>query len=87
MDRNSNFLHMFSDYEPPEALKSALSQAAIVAADIDPNNRSIQVALSCDTYIPARLLELVSKDLREIYHLRSITIEPVFPATELPKIE
>ena len=87
MDRNSNFLHMFSDYEPPEALKSALSQAAIVAADIDPNDRSIQVALSCDTYIPARLLELVSKDLREIYHLRSITIEPVFPASELPKIE
>ena len=30
------FLNMFPDYAPPEELNAALSQAAIVAADIDP---------------------------------------------------
>ena len=39
------FFHMFPDYEPPEALRAALSQAAIAAADLDPENRRVAVAV------------------------------------------
>ena len=43
---------MFPDYEPPEELLSALSQAAIVAADIDPSSRRVHVAVHSEQYIP-----------------------------------
>ena len=46
------FLDMFPDYEPPEELYAALSQAAIAAADIDPETRSVHVALHSERYIP-----------------------------------
>ena len=39
------FLNMFSDYEPPEPLYGMLSQAAITAADIDPELRLVTVAV------------------------------------------
>ena len=35
---------MFPDYEPPEELNAALSQAAIVAADIFPETGTVEVA-------------------------------------------
>ena len=41
-------LHMFPDYEPPEVLQSALSQAAIVAADIDPERGGVHIAAHAD---------------------------------------
>ena len=39
------FLNMFPDYEPPEDLQGVLSQAVIAAADIDPDTRSVSVAI------------------------------------------
>ena len=36
MNKTVFFLNMFSDYQPPEPLNGMLSQAAITAADIDP---------------------------------------------------
>ena len=45
MSEQVKFLNMFPDYEPPEALQEALSQAAIVAADINPNTRSVDIAV------------------------------------------
>ena len=51
------FLNMFPDYEPPEALEAALSQAAIVAADIDPERRGVAVAVHSENYIPQRMLD------------------------------
>ena len=57
MEEQIFFLNMFPDYEPPEELYAALSQAAIAAADIDPETRSVHVALHSERYIPQRLLE------------------------------
>ena len=57
------FLHMFPDYEPPEELQAALSQAAIVAADIDAADRSVSVAVHSESYIPGRLLDRTAKDI------------------------
>ena len=54
MKQSVPFLNMFSAYEPPEALKSVLDQAAIVAADIDPEGRRISVEISSPDYICQR---------------------------------
>ncbi|MBQ8035872.1 MAG: TerB N-terminal domain-containing protein, partial [Proteobacteria bacterium] len=50
--------NMFPDYEPPEELQCALSQAAIVAADIFPETGTVEAAVHSESYIPQRLLEL-----------------------------
>ena len=55
---------MFPDYEPPEELFGALSQAAIVAADIDPEMGAVSVAIHSETYIPQRLLTKAGKDIK-----------------------
>ena len=87
MENTVLFLNMFSDYEPPEALKAALSQAAIVAADLDPDERKMSVAIHSNEYIPNRLLSLAEKDLCEIYGLRRLQLTAVHPADQLSKIE
>ena len=78
---------MFPDYEPPEELFAALSQAAIVAADIVPEQGSVEVAIHSDTYIPQRLLDRACKDVCALYGLRSLVLTPSHPETELQKME
>ena len=87
MKEQTYFLDMFSDYEPPEPLKSAISQAAIVAADIDPVGRGVQVAVFSQNYIPRRLLEMAEKDIAELYGLRYLQIRSTHPAEEVNKLE
>ena len=81
------FPNMFPDYEPPEALNAALSQAAIVAADIDPMSRRVSVAVHSDTYIPGRLLDQAAKEIAEMYGLAGLQIVASHPESELHKIE
>ncbi len=87
MKEKTYFLNMFSDYEPPETLANALSQAAIVAADIDPASRSVSVALEAKTYIPRRLLDQAAREVCTCYGLRSMELTAVHPASELHKVE
>ena len=61
MPKDIYLLNMFPDYEPPEALQDALSQAAIVAADLDATMGSIHVAAHAPTYIPKRLMDQTAK--------------------------
>ena len=79
--------HMFPDYTPPEELETALSQAAIVAADIDMENRSVEVVLHSEQYIPQRKLESCAREIAQTYGLRKLTLNPTFPGSELTKIE
>ena len=79
--------HMFPDYQPPEQLHAALSQAAIAAADIDQQERSVQVALHSDTYIPQRLLDQAAGEIASLYGLRRLELTATHPETELHKIE
>ena len=51
---------MFPDYEPPVELHAALSQAAIVAADILPEMGRVEVAVHSESYIPKRLLQSIN---------------------------
>ena len=87
MNETIYFANMFPDYEPPEALNGALSQAAIVAADIDPAARRIHVALHSDGYIPKRLLDQVAKEICTSYGLLGFELVATHPASELHKIE
>ena len=87
MNQQVYLFHMFPDYEPPEELDAALSQAAIVAADIDPETRSVSVAVHSEHYIPQRLLDKVGKDISNLYGLRKLELTATHPETELHKIE
>ena len=80
-------VNMFPDYEPPEPLKTAVSQAAIVAADIDPDRRSVSVAVHSEIYIPQRLLNQFSKDICQIYGLRNLELTATHPADQLSAVE
>ncbi len=77
------FLQMFPDCEPPEVLKSALSQAAIVAADIDAERRTVHVAIHADTYIPKQELDAYANTLRDSYGLRHLELTATHPASQL----
>ena len=80
-------LNMFPDYEPPEEIRKALSQAALVAVDIRTENRSVEVAAHTDTYVPRRLTRQAEKDILSLYGLQNLEITLTHPATELSKIE
>ena len=87
MNQRVFFLNMFPDYEPPESLRAALDQAAIAAADIDPESRSVSVALHAPEYIPQRHLDQVSREIRELYGLKTLEVMASHPAEELHRIE
>ncbi len=87
MEEKTCFFHMFSDYEPPEPLKRALSQAAIVAADLDPAARNVSVAIYSETYIPHSYLSAAERDICNLYGLNTFTLTGTYPAHELTKVE
>ena len=87
MSEKVYFPNMFPDYEPPEVLNGALSQAAIVAADIDPATRYVKAALYMEQYVPKRLLDQVAKDLTLMYGLSRVELVSTHPETELQRIE
>jgi len=87
MEQNIYLFHMFPDYEPPEALHAALSQAAIVAADIFPESGSVEAALHSERYIPQRLLDQAAREISALYGLRKLTLTATHPESELQKIE
>ena len=86
MEHSISFLNMFPDYEPPEALNGVLSQAAIVAADLDPATRWIGLQMQLPTYIAPRHIDDMSAVLRQIYGLKDVSISCRFPAEQLQKI-
>ena len=87
MSETVYLLNMFPDYEPPEEIRKALSQAALVAVDIRAENRSVEVAAHTDTYVPRRLTRQAEKDILSLYGLRNLEITLTHPAAELSKIE
>ena len=80
-------LNMFPDYEPPEVLEKALSQAAIVAADIDPACGMVSIAAHAPTYIPKRLINQAEKEIGRLYGLRNLKLTVTHPADQLQAIE
>ena len=87
MDGKTYFLNMFSDYMPPEPLKSALSQAAIVAADLEPLAGKITAVLDAPTYISNKMLSTICQDVCNIYGLKDLELIATHPADQLSCIE
>ena len=87
MSEKIPLLHMFPDYMPPEELEMALSQAAIVAADIDPETRSVHVAAHAERYIPRRLTDRAADEISHLYGLHSLQITVTHPASQLTLVE
>ncbi len=79
--------NMFPDYVPPEELMSALSQAAIVAADIDPASKSVSAVLHAENYIPQRLLDQAAREIAGLYGLRSFQLTATHPESQLHMVE
>ena len=80
------FLNMFSDYEPPEALKSCLSQAAVLSAQIDAVSRRLSMTVRFPQYISDQELHEVSEQLEALYGLRSMELEPRFSPDQVSKL-
>ena len=74
MKEKTYFLDMFSDYEPPESLKDAISQAAIVAADMDLLSRSISMNIYSSVYIPQGDLQRVRTEVCSLYDLKNLEL-------------
>ena len=87
MENTVYLTNMFPDYVPPEELTTALSQAAIVAADIDPETRSVSVAIHSETYIPQRMLDKAGREIASLYGLRQLSLTATHPANQLHCIE
>jgi len=87
MTKQVFFFQMFPDYEPPEELRDALSQAAVVVADISPEQGSVHAALHSEHYIPRRLLSQAEQEIRRLYGLRRLTLTTTHPASQLTKME
>ena len=81
------FLNMFTEYQPPEAMKDLLSQAAVAAADIDPAARKVSVAIHTPKYIPQRLLDQVAQSICDSYSLVAMELIATFPADQMSSIE
>ena len=64
-----------------------LSQAAIAAADISAEERSVHVVLHSESYIPQRLLDQAAKEISGLYGLRRMNLTATHPASELQKVE
>ena len=78
---------MFPDYQPPEALQEAINQAALVAADIDPEKRKVTATIHSDQYIPRRLLLQMGKEIANLYGLGMVELIASHPEDQLQMIE
>ncbi len=87
MNKQVSFLNMFPDYAPDEQLREIFSQAAVVAADIDPVTRRVSVAIHSEDYISAGILEQAEKEIAFIYGLDRLELSATHPAHQLQKIE
>jgi len=87
MKEKALFTMMFPDYEPPEALKSALSQAVIVAADLDVTQRVIEVELALQEYLNIHKIQQLQEYIENLYELRRFTVTCTYPREILTEVD
>ncbi len=76
-------LHMFEDYQPPEALVSVAAQAAITAAHVNAQSRIVVAEMVSPQYIPKKDLLQLESGIAKEYGLHKLRLEPAFPADQL----
>ncbi len=87
MSEQVPFLNMFSEYQPPEPLLRYLSQADLVAADIDPATRHVHAVIHSASYIPQRILTQTAEAISAVYGLRDMQITATHPEDQLTCVE
>ena len=80
-------LEMFSLYQPPESLLDVLTQAVVLAADIDPVSRKISLKLHMETYIAEKELQGIAKGICGCYGLTNLSLKVVFPPEQLQSMD
>ena len=81
------FSKMFPDYEPIEDYYLLVTHSQILSADLDPGARTVDMSVFSEAYIPQRILDAVSTEIRELYGLSGLSIRGVHPADQLTLIE
>ncbi len=65
----------------------ALSQAAIVTADISPERGGVEAVLYSENYIPQRQLNQCGREICALYGLKYMELTATHPASELSNVE
>ena len=87
MTENVFFFDVFPEYSPSQDQYESLEKARLLEAEIDQVQRTIDICLYSDTYIPRRFLDAAGSWLSEYYQLRDVSLSCSHPADQLTKIE
>ena len=81
------FLEMFYEYQPDEPLRAVLEQAAVYHAEIDREEKTVELRIELPSYCPGETIEAIGKALCELYGFRSVRLLPRFPTEALSSCE
>ena len=87
MNESVFLLQMFSQYQPPEELYLALSQAVIRDADLDPQKRYISVCLEAPRYISYKAITQAETEIAACYQLKKLQLRVSYPQSELANMD
>ena len=87
MSEKIHILDMFSLYNPPEQIQSALARAVVQAAQIDQHSRRVDMTVFSPVYIPKRILDEAASGICEHYGLRHLELIAKHPASQLQNME
>ena len=87
MSKTVRLAELFPNYNFTDDQRPLLAQAAVCHADIHLESRSIEVQLSCEAYIPVRMLHQAEQSLAIAYALRSVRLRPRYDASLLSKMD
>ena len=71
---------LFTEYQPPEALRALLSDAELLRAEIDHESRRVTAQVRFSSYVPLTLLEELQTGISRQYGIAHVVLEPSFPA-------
>ena len=83
MEEIVTLLELFSRYAPDEKLRASVSGARILHAEIDCENRRVEVEIASDTYLPEPALHIFAQEAAIAYGLGAVTLRPKFSRTLL----
>ncbi len=86
MQQEIPFTKLFPNLNTPE-LQALTERMQVAGVDLNAEERSITVRVRCRCYERAALLQQCERAIARAYGLRSVKLDPVFPANELSKLE
>lgn len=81
-----HLLDMFSAFGPTEAESALWGRAEVCGAEIDAEQRSVSVVLSCPSYVTGKQIHDMQKAISGVYGLENLTLRCAFPKEALPQV-